>query len=118
MPVPVGPGRCPREKRATMPVNPGDFIPLFGMLTGIVMMVLIGVTIVKVANGTVGQAIARRLHGKSAADPELQAEIGELRDQVAALEQRLGETEERLDFAERLLAQPREPAHPQLPEGR
>ena len=81
-----------------------DLIPIFGMLTGMVTMVLIGVTIVKVSQGPIGQAIARRLHGKSAPDPELLDEVSLLRDQVASLENRLLENEERLDFAERLLS--------------
>jgi antitoxin component of MazEF toxin-antitoxin module len=88
---------------------PHDFIPLFGMLTGIVTMVVIGFTIVKVAQSQIGQAIARRLHGKGALDPELREELYELREQVAGLEHRLAESEERLDFAERLLARPNEP---------
>jgi hypothetical protein len=81
-----------------------DLIPIFGMLTGMVTMVLIGVTIVKVSQGPIGQAIARRLHGKAGPDPELLDEVSQLRDQVAGLEQRLIENEERLDFAERLLS--------------
>jgi hypothetical protein len=81
-----------------------DLIPIFGMLTGRVTMVLIGVTIVKVSQGPIGQAIARRLHGKAGPDPELLDEVSQLRDQVAGLEQRLIENEERLDFAERLLS--------------
>lgn len=75
-----------------------------GMATGIVSMVLIAVTIVKVAQSQIGQAIARRIHGKGGAgDQELREEVFELRDQVAQLEHRLAETEERIDFTERLL---------------
>jgi hypothetical protein len=88
---------------------PSDFIPLMGMLTGIVTMLVIGFAIVRVAQGQIGQAIARRIHGKGAPDPELREELYELREQVAGLEHRLAESEERLDFAERLLARPREP---------
>ena len=93
--------------------TPEDFIPLFGMLTGVVMMVIIGFTIVRVAQSQIGQAIARRIHGKGAVDPDLREELYEVREQVAGLEQRLAESEERLDFAERLLARPNEPE--QLP---
>jgi ubiquinone biosynthesis protein UbiJ len=81
-----------------------DLIPIFGMLTGMVTMVLIGVTIVKVSQGVIGQAIARRLRGGSAPDPDMLEDLSQLRDQVANLEQRLMESEERLDFAERLLS--------------
>ncbi|MGH7561228.1 MAG: hypothetical protein ACRENB_09410 [Gemmatimonadales bacterium] len=87
-----------------MPPAFGDLIPIVGMLTGIVMMVLIGVTVMKIAQGPIGQAIGRRIHGKSAVDPDVQAELADLREQVSSLEQRLVESEERLDFAERLLS--------------
>ena len=63
------------------------------------------------------RAIGRRIEGKSH-DPALEREVHELRDRVRELEggaQRLTELEERLDFAERLLAQRREGA--QLPKG-
>jgi len=82
---------------------PGEFIPLMGMLTGIVSMVVVAYAIVRVAQSQIGQAIARRIQGKAGTDPELREEVLELRDQVAGLEQRLAETEERLDFTERLL---------------
>ena len=87
---------------------PSDFIPLMGMLTGIVTVAAFAFAIVKVAQSQIGQAIARRIHGKGAIDPELREEVFQLRDQVAALEQRLGESEERLDFTERLLARGKE----------
>jgi hypothetical protein len=86
------------------PPSPTDFIPIMGMFTGIVSMVLLAYTVVRVAQSQIGQAIARRIHGKGAADPELREEVLELREQVAVLEQRLAENEERLDFTERLLS--------------
>lgn len=95
--------------------NPADFIPLMGMLTGVVSMVLLTVGIIKVAHSPIGQAIARRLQGKGGADPELREELLGLRDRVAELEHRLTEGEERLDFAERILAERHEPER--LPGG-
>lgn len=92
------------------PPSPTDFIPLMGMLTGIVSMVLIAFTVVRVAQSQIGQAIARRINAKHGGDPELREEVLELREQVATLERRLGESEERLDFTERLLANHHEPA--------
>jgi len=53
------------------------------------------------------RAIARRLEGKHA-DPALRTEVDELRTRLYELEAqqgRMAEIEERLDFAERLLAQ-------------
>jgi hypothetical protein len=57
------------------------------------------------------RAYARRLEGRGAST-ELQAEVESLRGRVQQLEEghgRLAELEERLDFAERVLAQSREP---------
>jgi hypothetical protein len=57
------------------------------------------------------RAFARRLEG-GARSNELQAEVETLRSRVQQLEEgqgRLAELEERLDFAERMLAQSREP---------
>jgi hypothetical protein len=69
--------------------------------------------IVKVL-GPIGVAIGQRIRrgGDSAPDPLLAVEVDQLRN-------RLAEVEERLDFAERLLAQPQQPAHFGAPaEGR
>ena len=85
---------------------PGEAIPIMGMLTGIVSMVLIAFVVVRVAQSQVGQAIARRISGRSGAgEDELRNEMLDLREQVASLEHRLAENEERIDFTERLLAQ-------------
>lgn len=56
------------------------------------------------------RAIARRLEGR-AASPELEQEVAALRSRLDQVEQgqaRIAELEERVDFAERLLSQPRE----------
>lgn len=59
------------------------------------------------------KAIGRRLEGRSAgADPALRTEVEQLRarlSEVEALQHRVMELEERVDFAERLLSQRREP---------
>jgi hypothetical protein len=92
------------------PGIPGEAIPIMGMLTGIVSMVLIAFVVVRVAQSQVGQAIARRISGRSGpGDEELRNEILDLREHVATLENRLAESEERIDFTERLLAQRAEP---------
>jgi hypothetical protein len=86
-------------------MNPGDVIPLAGMITGILSVAAIGWTLARVFNGPVGQALARRIHGRGAgSDPDLLNEVLELRQQVEQLQARLTDTEERLDFSERLLA--------------
>jgi hypothetical protein len=60
-----------------------------------------------ILRGPVGRAWARRIEGTSAPDPELAHRVEELEVRLSSVEQaegRLAELEERLDFAERLLA--------------
>lgn len=79
-------------------------------VTEMVMMtiVLIGVVIIAVkVFGPIARAWARKLEGK-VGDPQLHAEIDQMRDQLAevdSLRARVGELEERIEFTERLLAQ-------------
>lgn len=84
---------------------PGDVAPVVAM-----SLLTISVAVVLVLRGPVGKAWARRIEGTAgqpdASAPavmELQARVSELEEQVG----RLHELEERLDFAERLLAQAR-----------
>ena len=75
------------------------------------MFLAVGFTSLGLLFGPIGIAIGRRLSGKASAAPS-QAELDELHRRVDALESgqhRLAEVEERLDFAERLLASQREP---------
>jgi hypothetical protein len=86
----------------------GELIPIFGMLTGMVMTVAIIFGLVQLTKGPVGQALARRIQGRATEiDGELRAEVAELRDQVDSLQGMLEETQERLDFTERMLSQGR-----------
>ena len=50
-----------------------------------------------------GDAVARRIAGDSR-HPECEAQLDALQDEVAVLRAQLAETQERVDFAERLLA--------------
>jgi hypothetical protein len=78
----------------------------FDMVAFIVLMF----GLVKILTGPVSRGLADRIRGRPVAesDPALLAEVDQLRG-------RLAEVEERLDFAERLLAQSREVD--QLPGG-
>lgn len=81
-----------------------------GSLEGIAAVVLLlGVGLILAALvWPLIKAIARRIEG-GAAGAELQAELEGLRERVRHLEEmqpRMAELEERVDFAERLLAQP------------
>ena len=60
--------------------------------------------------------IAHRWLKSRGAGAEVRAEVAALREEVAALRQTQAETQERLDFAERMLSQLRETRRG-LPEG-
>jgi hypothetical protein len=81
----------------------------------IVFFVMIGLTVI--LRGPLGQAIADRIRGGSVdADPRLRDEVEHLRSDVEDLRGQLAEAQERIDFAERLLARRDEPV--QLPQAR
>jgi flagellar motility protein MotE (MotC chaperone) len=80
---------------------PDDFAPVFIITLVIIAMVLI-------LRGPLGKALARRLEGTAGRDDTAAHGIAGLSERLAELEQRdarVAELEERLDFAERLLAQ-------------
>lgn len=83
-----------------------DVIPLAGMVTGVIMVMMIGFTVIRVFQGPVGQALGRRIHGGTAGDEGTLDALHDMQERVEQLEARLVETEDRLDFAERLLAAP------------
>jgi hypothetical protein len=60
----------------------------------------------------IGEAVARRIAGERQ-DPAVEERILELQDEAAALRGQLHETQERLEFVERLLARPEPPREPQ-----
>jgi hypothetical protein len=67
-----------------------------------------GGALVAISFSPVGKAIARRIGGRDeAAESAALAEVEELREEFGAVKAELGEVQERLDFAERLLAQAR-----------
>ena len=90
-------------------------VPIFGMLTG---MVLVGLVVI----GPIGRAIGRvilHLFGvdRAAALPagdvaDLRAQLDEQGERLESQQRQIGEMAERLDFAERLLAQAREKSLP------
>ena len=79
--------------------------------SAIVMIVALSLLAATVILWPVLRALARRLDGKSAADPALRAEVENLRHRLTemdTLQLRVNELEERLDFAERLLTRGQE----------
>lgn len=84
---------------------PGDIAPVLGMF-----VLTFGVGAVIVLRGPLGKALARRLEGPAALPDTSVQQLEELQVRMADLEVQVGrmhELEERLDFAERLLAQGR-----------
>lgn len=80
-------------------MNPAEaFVAISGMVTGLLVVSAI-------VWGVVAHARVK-LRGQRG-DPALEGAVATLRDQVEQLQQQVAETQERLDFAERLLAQAR-----------
>ena len=71
----------------------GIMIPLSAITIGGLMLL---------SRSRIGEAIARRIAGDTH-HPECEAQLEALEDEVGRLRAQLGETNERLDFAERLL---------------
>ena len=89
-------------------MNPNDVVP--GLVGSIFFLSVAAVVILR---GPLGKAWAKRIEGASGQiDTQVFPLVEDLQGRVAELEERVGrmhELEERLDFAERLLAQAREP---------
>jgi hypothetical protein len=76
------------------------------MVVGIVFLALVATTIIL---WPIMRAFGRRLEGKGPGDGALRAEVEQLQQRLSEVDQlhhRVAELEERLDFAERMLARP------------
>lgn len=78
-----------------------DLVPIAGMVTGVMITGLVTWCFVSVFRGPVGQALGRRIGGRH---DHVEDEVLELRDVVAGLADDLRDTQERLDFTERMLS--------------
>jgi hypothetical protein len=86
-------------------VSPHDIAP---MIMALALFFTVGGIVT--LRGPVGRALARRIEGRVADDgPELASRIAELEDRVHQGELDRAQLEERLDFAERMLLQHRDP---------
>ena len=65
------------------------------------MTFFISVAVIFISRSDIGKAFAQRIRGT---DRDTQLQLEDLRQEVAVLRQELGDAQERLDFAERLLA--------------
>ena len=101
-----------------IPFDPNQLIPLIGMVGG---MVLTGVVLYAFFKSDLAKALAERIRGihrkkqwsDTATDALVDADhVTELEQRVTDMQGQLAEMAERLDFAERLLAQKRERSLP------
>lgn len=77
----------------------------------VVMIVLAALVATTIILWPIMRALGRRMEHRGGPDPSLRAEIQQMNQRLAdvdAMQLRLAELEERLDFAERLLAQAKE----------
>jgi hypothetical protein len=79
-------------------MNPGNL----GVLIPIIALLIGGFAVF--AKSEIGRALAHRLSGGASGSRALEDEVHALRSEVDALRGEVQETQERLDFAERLLA--------------
>ena len=97
-----------------LPFDPNQLIPLVGMIGG---MIVAGVVLWAFFKSDLAAAIAERIRTgvrrRKAAIDDVQGEhIVELDQRVTDMQGQIAEMAERLDFAERLLAQKRERSLP------
>jgi hypothetical protein len=85
---------------------PQDFVPIFGMMTGVLVT---GMFLLGPVGRAIGEVIRHWLGGGRKADAALpSAEIDELHSRLDQVQHQLAELAERQDFAERLLARARD----------
>ena len=105
VPVPPAPPDIPFDPNLVISTMDGP---------AIVMVVLLVMTAFTIVLWPLARALARRLEGRGAVDAALKGELEQMHHRLAevdSLQMRIGELEERLDFAERLLARTdRDPA--------
>jgi hypothetical protein len=78
----------------------------------VLLIVIAALTATVIILWPIMRAFARRLEGKAGGDPALRSDVDHLHGrlgEIDALQTRVAELEERVDFTERLLAQSREP---------
>ncbi len=76
-------------------------IPIVGIIFG---------SLVLIAKSPIGQAMARRISGEGRMAADVHEHLAEVQAELEALRGEMAETQERLDFAERLLLRGDQPA--------
>ncbi len=93
------------------PFDPNLFI-MNGGAPALVMIVFLALAATTLILWPVMRAFGRRLEGKGHADAALRSEVEQLQQRLGDVDQlhhRIAELEERIDFAERMLARPPAP---------
>jgi hypothetical protein len=108
----------PTDLPPPIPFDPNQLIPLIGMIGG---MIVTGVVLYAFFKSDLAKAMAERIragiHRKKWSDTPLDGiadadHVAELEQRVVEMQGQIAEMAERLDFAERLLAQKRERSLP------
>lgn len=102
---------APSDLPPMIPFDPNQLIPLIGMVGG---MVITGIVLWAFFRSDLAAALAERIRGRKKTEPlEIDAgHVAELEQRVIDMQGQIAEMAERLDFAERLLAQKRERSLP------
>jgi hypothetical protein len=93
-----------------VPFDPNLFL-MNADAPALVMMVVVVMAAFTIVLWPIARALARRLEGRGSVDAALHAEVEQLRHRIGevdALQVRMAELEERLDFTERLLVRSQE----------
>jgi hypothetical protein len=78
------------------------------LMVPVLALSIVGVVVL--GRSRLGEALARRIAG-GRYDPETDEQIASLQEEVAVLRHQLQETQERVDFTERLLSRPAAPSN-------
>lgn len=89
----------------TIPFDPNQLMPLIGAIGG---MIIAGVVLYAFFKSDIAAAIAERIRGLHRRKPVDEPHVAQLEERVEQMHGQIAELAERLDFAERLLAQKRE----------
>lgn len=96
----------------TPPFDPNVIFMQHGGPSTVLLMLIAALAAGVIILWPLMRAFARRLEGKSGTDPALRADLDQMQQrlgEVDALQHRVAELEERVDFTERLLAQAHDP---------
>jgi len=96
-----------------VPFDPNQLIPLIGMIGG---MFIAGIVLWSFFKSDLASALAERIRGRRKSSEPVEGvdagHVAELEERVGDMQGQIAEMAERLDFAERLLAQKRERSLP------